>query len=45
MYIYCATLYSTGKLEMVIPWKKLIKDHVIVTIDEVYIIVGPEFGE
>ncbi len=29
---------------MVIPWKKLMKEHVVVTIDEVYIIVGPKFG-
>jgi hypothetical protein len=33
-----------GKLEMQIPWKRLTKDQITVTIDEIYIIVGPDIG-
>ena len=30
---------------MRIPWKKLAKDPIVVDIDEIYIVVGPHFGE
>ena len=33
-----------GKLEMKIPWKRLTKDPLVITIDEVYVILGPNIG-
>ena len=38
-------LCIAGKLEMQIPWKRLTKDPLVITIDEVYIIVGPNIGK
>ena len=33
-----------GKLELKIPWKNLTRDPLSVTIDEVYVVVGPNIG-
>ena len=30
---------------MKIPWKKLARDPIVVEIDEIYVVVGPHFGE
>ncbi len=35
----------SGKLEMQIPWKRLTKDPLVIIVDEVYVIIGPNIGE
>ena len=40
----CDVCVTAGKLELKIPWKNLTKDPLYVTIDEVYIVVGPKIG-
>ena len=33
---------SVGKLELQIPWKKLTKDPLVVTVDDVYVVLEPD---
>ena len=37
-------MLAAGELELKIPWKSLGKDPLYVTINEVYIVVGPKIG-
>ena len=40
----CLTCIYVGKLELKIPWKHLTREPLYVTIDEVYVVVGPNIG-
>ena len=44
MFCCISFLLSAGKLEAHIPWKNLTKEPIEITIDEVYVIVGPDLG-
>ena len=37
-------LFCAGKLDLKIPWKRLTKDPLVITIDEIYVILVPNIG-
>ena len=42
MHIIDAIVHPQGKLELKIPWKKLTKDPLVVSIDDVYVVLEPD---
>ncbi len=44
IFVSMAMCGNAGKLEMQIPWKKLTKDPLVITINDVFVIVEPNIG-
>ena len=42
VHIIDAIVHPQGKLELKIPWKKLTKDPLVVSIDDVYVVLEPD---